>query len=438
MNEPIKFVYHTEKISTELPRVLLEYVRELKDILEQNSEGYPYHDHLIKLARDRKIFAEAETVASKYKTKDLKYVIVVGIGGSNLGTKAIYDALRGQLDLLGAVSPKMLFADTISAPLLSDMITLLEQNVQSPSEIVINLVSKSGGTTESVANFELLYHALVQRFPNIGTRIIVTTDAGSNLWNEAQRLGFGSLPIPKEVGGRYSIFSSVGILPLLLANIDVESLLGGASEILSFCVDENIEKNPALKASGVMHEAHRSGAVIHNIFLFNPELESLGKWERQLIGESIGKERDIDGNVIRAGITPIVSIGSTDLHSMAQLYFGGPKDKFTMLVHAPMNELLRLPEEGVFHGLVEGLPGKTPNDIMQAIIGGVRAAYKKNDLPFMDVEFAEISPRSLGAYLMWRMITIMYLAKFLHVNAFDQPNVEDYKTTTKELLLGRA
>lgn len=436
MNEPLKFTYHTERVPSETPQVLSGYIHELRDILEKNSGEYPAHDHLIKLARDKKVFTEAESAANKYRTKDLKYIVVVGIGGSNLGTKAVYDALRGQLDLIGAASPKMLFADTISAPLLSHMIALFEENIKSSSEIVINLVSKSGGTTESIANFELLYNALLQKFPDISTRVVVTTDFGSNLWNEAERLGFGLLAIPKEVGGRYSVFSSVGIFPLLLANIDVEMLLDGANEMLSLCVDEDIKKNPAQEAASVMYEAHRAGVIMHNIFLFNPELESLGKWERQLIGESIGKEKDIDGNIVHAGITPIVSIGSTDLHSMAQLYFGGPKDKFTMLVHAPMGGTLHLPKEGVFQGLVEGLSQKTPNDIMQAIIGGVRAAYKKNELPFMDVEFSEISPRSIGAYLMWRMITIMCLAKLLRVNAFDQPNVEDYKTTTKKLLLG--
>ena len=259
----------------------------------------------------------------------------------------------------------------------------------------------------------------------------MTTDFESKLWQEGKRLGFGTLEIPKEVGGRYSVFSSVGVFPLLLADIDVITLLVGASEMLSRCVSDNIKENLALQSAQVLHDAHCDGVVMHNIFFFNPEMESLGKWERQLVAESLGKEKDLMGNIVHMGITPIVSIGSTDLHSMAQLYFGGPKDKFTTLVFAAAKSSLRISEEPVLRDLVMGLQNKTPNDLMQAIVGGVRAAYEKNSLPFTEVRFAELSEYSLGAYMMWRMVTVMYLAKLLQVNAFDQPNVEDYRGTRK-------
>jgi len=436
MGQALQFIYHTKETLGEVPEVLRAYVQELGVIAGNDSEDYSSHEHLIRLPRDSKIFTRAQSAADKYKTDHLKYVVVIGIGGSNLGAKAVYDALRGQLDYLGAGHPKMLFADTISESFLEDMMALFLRTLTKSNEIVINLVSKSGATTESVANFELLYQALHARFPDISSRIVVTTDFESGLWHEAHRLGFDLLTIPKEVGGRYSVFSSVGTFPLLLAGVDVTTLRLGASEMLSLCVSDDVEENPALRSAQLMYDAMHHGASMYNIFLFNPEMESLGKWERQLIGESLGKEKDIDGNVVHAGITPIVSVGSTDLHSMAQLYFGGPRDKFTVLVHAPSCASLHLPENGLFEGLVAGLPMKTPDDIMQAIIGGVRSAYEKNSLPFMEVQFETLSPRCLGAYLMWRMITVMYLAKLLRVNAFDQPNVEDYKITTKELLLG--
>lgn len=434
MKSTLQFTYHTQKKS-EVPETLLGYVNELSSIAIQDSGEYVSHEHSIRLPRDSKIFTDAQAAADKYKTDHLKYIVVIGIGGSNLGAKAVYDALRGQLDYLGDAYPKMLFADTISASLLSDMIALFDRTLTASNQIVINLVSKSGGTTESIANFELLYRALVGKFPDIASRIVFTTDFESKFWNEGRRLGFGLLLIPKEVGGRYSVFSSVGAFPLLLAGVDVTTMRIGASEMLSLCVSDDVEENPALHAALAMHDAMSEGVTMHNIFLFNPEMESLGKWERQLIAESLGKEKDVDGKIVHVGITPIVSIGSTDLHSMAQLYFGGPRDKFTMLVHAPSRKTIRLPEEDVLQGLVPGLSEKTPDDIMRAIIGGVRAAYEKNSLPFMEVDFTELSERSIGAYFMWRMVTVMYLAKLLHVNAFDQPNVEDYKMTTRELLL---
>lgn len=433
MEQALQFIFHTGGTFDQIPETLLGYLNELRGIAGQDSGEYLSHEHLIRLPRDSKIFAEAQIAADKYKTDNLKYVMVIGIGGSNLGARAVYEAVRGQLDLASTKYPKILFADTIAASLLTDMIALVDTLTNS-NELIINLISKSGGTTESIANFELLYAALLKKFPDIATRVVVTTDFESNLWKEAKRLEFGTLIIPKEVGGRYSVFSAVGVFPLLLADVDVITLLVGASEMLSRCVSEDVKENLALQSALVMQDAQRDGAVMHNIFFFNPEMESLGKWERQLVAESLGKEKDVAGNIVHAGITPIVSIGSTDLHSMAQLYFGGPKDKFTTLVYASVKSALRIPNEGVLRNLVLGLPGKTPDEIMQAIVGGVRAAYEKNSLPFMEVHFEKLSEYSVGAYMMWRMISIMYLAKLLQVNAFDQPNVEDYKKGTRRLL----
>lgn len=435
MEQTLQFICHTGRTFDQIPDTLSKYIGELRSIAGQDSGEYLSHEHLIRLPRDSKIFTDVQIAVDKYKTDDLKYIVVIGIGGSNLGAKAVYESIRGQLDLASTKYPKILFADTVSAPLLSDILSIVS-TLTSSNELIINLISKSGGTTESIANFELLYSALLNKFSDIRTRVVVTTDFESSLWNESKRLGFGTLVIPKEVGGRYSVFSAVGIFPLLLANIDVITLLVGASEMLSRCVSEDVKENLALRSALIMHDAHCDGAVMHNIFFFNPEMESLGKWERQLVAESLGKEKDVAGNIVHAGITPIVSIGSTDLHSMAQLYFGGPKDKFTTLVYASMKSTLQIPHEEIFHGLVLGLPGKTPHDVMHAIIGGVRAAYEKNSLPFMEVQFEKLSEYSIGAYMMWRMISVMYLAKLLQVNAFDQPNVEDYKEGTRKLLLG--
>jgi glucose-6-phosphate isomerase len=161
----------------------------------------------------------------------------------------------------------------------------------------------------------------------------------------------------------------------------------------------------------------------------------MGKWYRQLMRESIGKEHDKEGNVAHIGITPMVSIGSTDLHSMAQLYFGGPRDKFTCFVSAPQEEDVAISQEQVFLHLVEGIQGKTFAQIMEAIMGGVRAAYQKNELPYVDIALPEISEVVLGQYLQFRMMEMMFLAQFLNVNAFDQPNVEDYKAETRKLLV---
>ncbi len=407
---------------------------EFRRIASLHSGAYASHNEVVRLPLDPSMLADIKKVAEHFYTSQLKFIIVVGIGGSNLGTKAVYDALRGKFDLLSDMVPKILFLDTTSARLVHDLEEVLGADVHHKEEILINLVSKSGTTTESVANFELLMQHLMQRVDGIEERVVCTTDAFSALWKLAELKKYGLLEIPKVVGGRYSVFSPVGLFPLLLAGIDVVSLREGARDMLVQCVSQDSNEHHARRFAEMLYAEMQRGVSILNIFHFAPELESLGKWERQLIAESLGKEKDLSGKVVHAGITPIVSIGSTDLHSMAQLYFGGPRDKFTMLVGVGSASSRRVPERGLISGLVSGISGKSPGDIMAAIFDGVISGYEKNKLPFAEVRLPAVSPYLLGAYLEWRMLAVIHLAALMHVDPFDQPNVEDYKEGTRRIL----
>jgi len=206
-------------------------------------------------------------------------------------------------------------------------------------------------------------------------------------------------------------------------------------EMRDNCLDGKLTENYAMLSAGITYHYWAEHVRISNSFFFNPEMESAGKWYRQLMGESIGKSHNLDGEEVHAGITPIVTIGSTDLHSMAQLYSGGPRDKLTTIIYSSQTQIKTdLPRELEFAGLVDGIAGKDFAKIMDAIVGGVKAAYLKNELPFMEVGFSEITARTVGAFLQFKMLEEMYLARLLNVNAFDQPNVEDYKLETKKLL----
>ena len=436
MNPPLSLIYsnvsRARTLTSDASVVSLH--DELKEIAGQRSGGYTKHNDVIRLPLDPHMLVEAKRVAEAYYTSQLKYVVVIGIGGSNLGTRAVYEALRGTLDHLGGHVPKMLFVDTVSATFLHDMEEVFRNEIRTKEEILINLISKSGTTTESIVNFELLMHALSKHVSGIDERVVCTTDHDSPLWKLAEKKGYGLLAIPKLVGGRFSVFSPVGLFPLIIVGIDVVGLQNGARDMLVRSFSSNPENDYARHAAEMLFGEMQKGISILNIFHFHPELESLGKWERQLIAESLGKERDLSGMSVRAGITPIVSIGSTDLHSMAQLYFGGPRDKFTMLIKAEHSSSRRVPASLRFPTLVAGIAQKSPNDIMNAIYGGVVTAYKKHQLPILEVTLPAISPFVLGAYLEWRMLTVIYLAKLMHVNPFDQPNVEDYKEGTRKML----
>ena len=198
-------------------------------------------------------------------------------------------------------------------------------------------MSKSGGTTETIANFEILLNILKKYKKKYEKYVVVTTDKDSKLWNLSLKKGFDTLEIPKKVGGRFSVLSSVGLFPLGIIGVDIYQLLKGAKLMKNSCLNKNIIKNPAALSASLIYLHRLNDIKIHDLFIFNYDLESLGKWYRQLMGESIGKE--YDKNMIRVfeGITPTVSIGSTDLHSMAQLYLGGPYDKFTTFVRIEKN-----------------------------------------------------------------------------------------------------
>ncbi len=417
---------------------LESYRRHLIDVRKNN--GFDEPECSINLPFSTHIDAILEK-AEAYRTKQLKTIVVIGIGGSNLGTQAIYDALPRK-------GVELLFLDTVSSTHFVSVVEKLTKQLKRKKQFLIVSISKSGGTTETMANTEALLSSLKKIYGDVRDRLVVISDdalpagrQGSKYFEAAKKQKIDQLGIPSRVGGRYSVFSAVGLFPLAVAGFDVRQLIGGARVAVEDGLLGDVSLNHALVSANATMSHLEKGRPIHNTFLFAPELESLGKWYRQLMGESIGKEKDLDGRVVHAGITPIVSIGSTDLHSMAQLYFGGPDDKFTNIVsvgNLPLPLLRRrgeratVPAKLVFPGLVEHLASKSLDELMAAIVGGVTATYPKLKRPFLSIELESLSETELGYYLQFRMIEMMYLAQLMHVNAFDQPNVEGYKVETKK------
>ncbi|MEK7151985.1 MAG: hypothetical protein AAB773_00980, partial [Patescibacteria group bacterium] len=386
---------------------------------------------------DKELMESVGAALRDKNTTSLKYILVIGIGGSNLGTKAVYDALYGRFDILEpSRMPKMIFLDTTDPGILLHLESFFDKEITSEEEIVINVISKSGDTTETIVNAELVLGMLRKKFPGILDRLVVTTDFGSLLWKIAEAEDITRLSIPEKVGGRYSVLSAVGLFPLAKVGINVTALLDGARKMREKCLSLDIRENPAMVSAAVLFTNYHSGKTINDNFIFHSELESLGKWYRQLLGESIGKEHDRDGNVVRVGITPTVSIGSTDLHSVGQLYLGGPEDKITTFIFAEFSKRGTVVTPEVFAGVLGGISGKKPADVADAILKGVKIAYEKKGLPFMEALLPDITPASLGAFMQFKMMEMMYLGQLFNVNPFDQPNVELYKIETKNILNG--
>ena len=437
MNMKIALSQQLEKALPSLVNIaanVLPYTAHLRNVVE--NKQYLYPESSLLLPNDQAQLAEVHRVAAECARPNLKYIVDIGIGGSNLGTKAVYDALVGaDGDVLSDHVPKILFADTCDADHLQRLIKFLLANVQTSAEVLLVLISKSGATTETIVNFEIIYEALTAKFADIADRVVAITDEDSPLWQHAVGCGFRHLAIPAVVGGRYSVFSAVGLFPLLMGGIDIDALLSGAQKVLAQGHADVLSQNTALLSACAQYYFFQQGFTIHNTFLFQPAWESVGKWYRQLMGESVGKERDLDGKVVSSGIIPVVSVGSTDLHSMVQLYLAGPKNTFTTFVSsASVNPAVAVPQSLLLDGLVNNIAGVSVSQVMRAILEGTERAYEKKDLPFFDVQLSTTGAQSVGEFMQWKMLEMMYLAQLMHVNAFDQPNVESYKTETRSIL----
>jgi glucose-6-phosphate isomerase len=224
------------------------------------------------------------------------------------------------------------------------------------------------------------------------------------------------------------------MFPLALLGVDVRALRTGAADMFRTCTNFDSAMNPAVMTAVLQHEALLAGFQSHTFFAFADELESLGKWWRQLVGESLAKT--VTNGKERVGVIPTVSIGSTDLHSVGQLYLGGPKTTLTTFVSVRQESKVVVPKvpQRLFPETVPVVSGVSPERITAAIIGGTKRAYEQAELPYISIEFPALTSYELGAFMQYAMCSTIYTASLLNVNAFNQPEVELYKVETKRLL----
>lgn len=409
-------------------KMLGSYKKTLRDTI--HNEEYILPESALRVPFDEKQIKIIKTVANRFHKK-AKTVLLVGIGGSDIGTRAVYDALRGHTDILRKVTPRLIIANTIEPTFLDEIEDVLDSH-DSAEEIVLIIVSKSGNTTETIYNANVLFEMFSKKYSSkeATAQTIVITNDNSSLAKNASKKDIEVITMPEPVGGRYSVFTAVGLLPLAILGFNIDAFLEGARSAITASVLENKPSSGAVIAA-FLFEAYLQGSYIHDLFIWNPELETLGKWHKQLLAESIGKERK-DGTKI--GFIPTVEIGSIDLHSMGQLIFGGKNDMFTTFVSTPneWGSSKKYNPESAF--TLPMLEDKESGDIMHAIFSGVQKTYISHTLPFITIELSAICERELGAFMALQMTSIMYLAQIFDVNAFDQPAVETYKNEVRRLL----
>jgi glucose-6-phosphate isomerase len=404
-----------EKNITSAEKKLKSYREQIATAIAENNDTVS--EYSLFHAKD---FALHETLtAIKKQYKGVKHVVLVGIGGSSLGVEAVHQVLdRGEV--------KLTVLDTVSAHGID--LTLKELLAYKKVEnYVICIVSKSGKTTETLANASVLLDALVaEKGEAVFKQTIVIGDAGTELMQYAKKRGLTMIAMPQVIGGRYSVATAVGLVPLTLLGYDVDDFIAGY-------LDASEERFETLVAESAARIAayHKLKYHHYNFFAFEPRLAALGGWYRQLFAESLGKEIDVNGKSVSFAMVPTIST-AVELHSVGQLYMSGVPDTYTDFVTFD-DEFIDMKISRTSK-IATALKGYSLQEVTAALYGGVMAAYQERQLPYRATIFEESLPYSLGLFMAMRLREVMYIAKLLEVNAFDQPNVELYKIKTKEIL----
>lgn len=358
---------------------------------------------------------------------DADVFIVCGIGGSYLGARAVIDSL--QPSVKSGSGLEIIYAGHhLSGRYLENLIRNLEApNPDGSSKSVyLNVISKSGSTLETALSFRVLRKWMHEHFPDdAADRIICTTSAeGGALNNLIGKYGYQKFIIPDDVGGRFSVLTPVGLLPVAIAGIDIRTLLYGAVSAY-----ERLEENPdsVIEYAAVKYALFEKGKVIDVITTFEPELHSLGGWLQQLFGESEGKEGK--------GMFPATSTYSTDLHSLGQLIQEGSRNLMeTFITLKNPNSRLVIEELEGNYDQLNYLSGKSFHEINTKAFEGTLKAHVEGGVPSVVVSMDKLNAQHIGEFVyFYELLTAIY-CYCLEVNPFNQPGVEAYKKAMYELL----
>ncbi|MBW1677250.1 MAG: glucose-6-phosphate isomerase [Deltaproteobacteria bacterium] len=367
--------------------------------------------------------------------KECEDFVVLGIGGSTLGGIALFRALaHPQHNLLPEAKrkglPRVFFADNIDPEGFSALLNLV--NLE---KTVFNVISKSGGTAETMSQFIIVRDRLIRKLgrKRHTPHIIATTDPEhGHLKALAREQGYETLSIHPGVGGRFSVLSPVGLLPAAVAGIDIAELLAGARNADRSCKKGGLWKNPAAMNAVLQVLAYTAKKKPISVMIaYSDALRDVADWYRQLWAESLGKRLDVNGRVVHVGPTPVKALGVTDQHSQLQLYMEGPFDKvITFLTVGRFRKTVKIPA-GFNH--IDGLSylgGHTLNDLMQAEEQATGFALTQARRIHTGIRLPEINPFTVGQLLFLLEVQTLYAGGLLEINPLDQPGVEAGKEFT--------
>ena len=374
---------------------------------------------------DKEEFARIKAAAEKI-CSDSDVLVVIGIGGSYLGARAAIEAIKGQMyNCTCKKTPQIFFAgNSISPAYLQDILACCEGK-----EVSVNVISKSGTTTEPALAFRVFKKYLEERYGKEGAakRIYATTDRSrGTLKKQADEEGWPTFVVPDDVGGRYSVLTAVGLLPIACAGCDIDALMQGAAaarEEYSKCTLEN----DCYKYAAARNILYRKGKAVELLAAYEPNFTMMNEWYKQLFGESEGKDNK--------GLMPTSVVFSTDLHSMGQFVQEGSRVMFETVVniHKPSQDLFIEADEENLDGL-NFLANQNMSVVNEKAMQGTILAHTDGDVPNIVLETPSLNEYDLGYLIYFFERACAISGYLLSVNPFDQPGVESYKKNMFALL----
>jgi glucose-6-phosphate isomerase len=375
---------------------------------------------------------------AEYINENFENMVVIGIGGSALGNRLLHGALNhpyyNQLtaeDRRGC--PRIYVRDSIDSDSLKGLLDILDIK-----RTAFNVITKSGGTVETMANFLVLKDMLVREAGSDRAKksIIATTDASrGDLLGIARQEGYRVLHIPENVGGRYSVLSAVGLLSAAVSGIDIEELLSGAEYADRDCNGGDPYQNQALMGAALQYIAWQRGRPVSVVMPYSDALYHFGDWYCQLWAESLGKTKETDDGKIQMGQTPLKAVGVRDQHSLLQLFLDGPDDKiFTLFEVEKRKNSFVIPAGDKYCENLGYLGGSTLQKLLDSEFRATESVLTKRGRMNYKITLPDISPHTIGQLIFLYMLMTAYMGELFGVNAFDQPAVEEGKKITYRLM----
>lgn len=401
---------------------------------ERRSGEHRYRE----LPHDREMLKVVRAAIKRYAGR-FENLVVLGIGGSALGSIALQTALNPTYhNLTGSKArrgPRLFVMDNVDPVQLADLLELLGSGLR---KTLFNVISKSGETAETAAQFLIIRDLLTRKLGRraLTKHVLITTDPeGGVLRGIVDEVGFDALPVPPGVGGRFSVLSAVGLFSAGMCGIKIDRLLTGAAAMNTRVAQRTVKKNPAAMLALILHAFYVRGKRLHVMMPYSHHLKDLADWYRQLWAESLGKAADLDGQPVNLGPTPIKALGATDQHSQAQLYREGPNDKvFILLAVDKFARDVKIRRTAGTPDALRYLEGQSLGTLLDAERRATEYALVASQRPCLTIRFPAVNEDTIGQFIMlWEAATSI-TGGLLNVNPYDQPAVQLGKELTFALM----